>query len=161
MPTLALDTLVAGLDATARSTPTDEAAVRLLVAHDHWLHRADFVDSLVMADRERCRPPVVWIYWHAVAEFVDLAPCSTSEAAVLRIAASLAGVDTRRPLSELLAGLDDTNAALVADALAHALTRGGRRTLQLTRPGKCPSCGRTYCVCGRRRDVLATGGGAR
>jgi hypothetical protein len=154
MPTLALNALVAGLEATAASTPTDEAAVALLVAHDHWLHRPDFVDCLVMTDRERCSPPVAWIYWHEVPAFLADAPCSSSEAAVLRIAASLAGHDPQRPLAELLSGLDDTNAAHVADALAHVLTRGGRRPLPP--PWKCPDCGRTYCVCSRRRTTGAS-----
>jgi hypothetical protein len=50
---------------------------------------------------------------------------------VLRIAASLAGHDPGRPLSELLSGLDGTNAQLVAEALAHVLARGGRRPVTL------------------------------
>jgi hypothetical protein len=97
MPTLALDALVAGLAATATGTPSDEAAIRLLIAHNHWLHRADFIDCLVMTERERFSPPVAWIYWHQVPAFLADAPRSSSEAAVLRIAASLAGHDPHRP----------------------------------------------------------------
>jgi hypothetical protein len=53
-------------------------------------------------------------------------PCSDSEGHVLRIAASIAGgvpVD----LGECLSILDDTNVALVVDAVRHASGRGAGR----------------------------------
>ena len=53
--------------------------------------------------------------------------CRRSEARILRLAAELAEIDTGVPLDDLLAGLDDTNARLVLDAITHALTHGGRR----------------------------------
>lgn len=133
MSTLPLDALAAGLQATAQGPDGEEAAARLVVAHDHWLRRADFVDCLVLTDRERFRPPVVRIWWQAVPQFAATAECATSERRILRLAASLAGYccDSRtggcEPLGDLLSGLDDRNAQLVLDALAHVLSRGGRR----------------------------------
>jgi hypothetical protein len=55
------------------------------------------------------------------------APLSSSEANILRLVAELGGVDTGVPLANLLCGLDESNARLVLDALAHVLTLGGRR----------------------------------
>jgi hypothetical protein len=127
--TLALDALATGLEATARSDYGTEAAAQLLIGHARWLERPDFRDALVLTDRERCSPPVVWVHWPAVPAFVTTAPCSTSEARILRLAASLAGTNTGRPLADLLSGLDVTNAGLVAGAIAHVLSHGGRRPL--------------------------------
>lgn len=133
MSTLPLDTLSAGLRATARGPYSEEAAASLVVAHDHWLRRADFVDCCVLTDRERSRPPLVRIWWQAVPAFAATAACSTSERRILRLAASLAGTccdqptGACEPLGDLLSGLDVRNARLVLDALEHVLTRGGRR----------------------------------
>ena len=106
-------------------TYTAQAAVRLLVEHETWLHRPDFVTACVNYDHHG--QPVAWVDWPAVPAFADRAPCSTSEAAVLRLAAELAGMATHRPLDELLTGYDDHNARIVLAALTHVLTRGGER----------------------------------
>ena len=127
MTTLALDALAAGLEATARGDYGTEAAAQLLIGHRRWLERPDFRDALVLAERERCSPPVVWVHWPAVPAFVTTASCASSEARILRLAASLAGTDPGRPLADLLSSLDDTNAGLVAGAIAHVLSWGGRR----------------------------------
>ena len=105
-----------------------EAAARLLVDHDRWLHRHDFTAACVEYDHDGTTP-VAWVDWQTVPAFVDRAErtSSTTEAGVLRLAAELAGVDTATPLADLLSGLDDTNSRLVLDAIAHVLTRGGRR----------------------------------
>lgn len=138
MCTLPLDALAAGLRAHARGDYGTEAAVDLLIGHRRWLERPDFLDALVLTDRERHRTPLAWICWPQVPAFLADAPCSSSEARILRLAASLAGTDPARPLSDLLTGLDDSNTALVAGAIAHALTHGhqtdqGRRLAGVTR----------------------------
>jgi hypothetical protein len=59
------------------------------------------------------------IDWDRVEAFLATAAASSSEVAVLRLAASLAGATTSTPLRDLTGGLDDTNSALVLNALAH------------------------------------------
>jgi hypothetical protein len=122
-----LDALAAGLRARARGAYGTEAAAGLLIAHGRWLERPDFRDALVLTDHERSARPLVSVYWPAVPRFLADAPCSSSEARILALAAELAGTDVARPVVELHEGHDDTNARLVADAVGHVLTRGGRR----------------------------------
>jgi hypothetical protein len=69
----------------------------------------------------------IWVHWAAIPQFAEHAPCSTTEANILRLAAELRDVDCGVPLGQLLTGLDDRNSRLVADAIDHVLTRGGRR----------------------------------
>jgi hypothetical protein len=127
--TVPLDQLADLLVADARGDFAKEAAAHLVVAHDRWLRRDDFVSALLGYDRHLDGHPVAWIDWPEVPAFLDQHryACSSSEARILRIAAELAGTDTYTPIDELLTGLDDTNAGLVLDAFAHALTRGGQR----------------------------------
>jgi hypothetical protein len=63
----------------------------------------------------------VGISWGDVARFLDTAPCSGSEARILRLAAGLAGAPPEGPLGDLLSGLDGRNSALVLDAVGHVL----------------------------------------
>ena len=129
MTTLPLHQLTAGLRAQAEGAFGAEAAAELLIAHDHWLRRQDFLDQLVDHDEHGGYKgrPVTWIDWPAVPAFAKHAPCSTSEANILRLAAELVDVDTGVPLGQLLTGLDVRNSRLVAGAIDHVLTRGGRR----------------------------------
>ena len=103
-----------------------EAAARLLVDHDRWLHRHDFTATCVEYDHDGSAP-IAWVDWQAIPAFVEHAACSSSEARILRLAAELAGVDTGTPLADLLSGLDATNIRLVLHAIGHVLTQGGRR----------------------------------
>jgi hypothetical protein len=119
--------LTGALRADARDDVGTQAAIDLLVAHGRWLERPDFRDHLVVTDREHTSRPLARVHWPAVPAFLADAPCAASEARVLALAAELAGTDVARPLAALLAGLDDRNAALVARAVAHVLSRGGRR----------------------------------
>jgi hypothetical protein len=105
---------------------TTEAAAQLLCEHGRWLTRSDFLAACVDCDHDGTTP-AAWVQWSAVPAFVDGAACSGSEGRILRLAAELAGVDTGVPLGELLTGLDDTNAKIVADAVAHAVRLGARR----------------------------------
>jgi ABC-type branched-subunit amino acid transport system ATPase component len=127
--TVSLDLLADLLVDDARGDYAKEAAAHLIVAHDRWLRRDDFLAACVNYDHHLDGRPVAWIDWAEVPTFVDERhhACSSSEARILSIAAELAGTDTGVPIDELLTGLDDINAGLVLDAFAHALTRGGRR----------------------------------
>src|SRR5262249_5201394 len=112
-----------------------EAAIGLLVGHEMWLHRSDFLHDCVWVSTETgdygcpaspCELPVgdiahAFVCWDYIPAFVETARCSGSEGRILRIVAELAGYDTATPLDELLTGLDDRNGALVLDAIAHTL----------------------------------------
>lgn len=122
--TLRPDDLAPMLRAWAGGLYPSEAAVGLLIAHGHWLHRRDFLARLVDAVDDGWGPrgtilPMASVAWEAVPDFVDRVPASSSEQVVLRLAASLAGVDVRASAMELTASLDDTNGRHVLDAVAH------------------------------------------
>ncbi|HEY6794237.1 MAG TPA: hypothetical protein VI248_06105 [Kineosporiaceae bacterium] len=124
------------LRAWASGSHPSEAASGLLIAHGHWLHRRDFLARLVDAVDGGWGPrgtvvPLAAIDWHGVAAFAADARASSSELAVLRLAASLAGSTLDVSLMELTAGLDDTNARHLLDALAHRLGWHQRGTQHL------------------------------
>lgn len=135
MTTLPLPRLAALLTAHAKGFYATEAATQLLIGHETWLHRSDFLNACVWAatDDDRDGPVTgfedvdithAWIDWAAIPAFAETAPCSGSEGRVLRLVAELSGYDTATPLDELLSGLDDHNSALVVDSIAHALHVG-------------------------------------
>ncbi|MGH9132111.1 MAG: hypothetical protein ACRDWV_10705 [Acidimicrobiales bacterium] len=101
------------------------AAVELLIAHQRWLAREDFLHHvLVGADPPVASPcgfppPVIAKVDWAEALDADL-PASSSELQVLAICAELAGTDSGRPLGALLSGLDDSNTVLVLRAVLSA-----------------------------------------
>jgi hypothetical protein len=109
-----------------------EAAVELLIGHRWWLHREDFVDAFVGTDRSWVSgAAVAWIDWTGAVAALDggRLSCSSGEAQVLRVAASMAAgvaVDLR----DALCGLD---VGAVASVVAHA---GGHRdaTIELAGP---------------------------
>jgi hypothetical protein len=102
-----------------------EAAVGLLThgARGHWLRRRDFLTSCVEAvddgwTRDGLVPMAV-IDWDAVRAFLDAGVgASSGELSVLRVAASLGGVDVGS-LREATSSLDESNLAHVLNALAH------------------------------------------
>lgn len=122
--TLDADQLAGMLRAWAAGVYASEAATELLIAHDFWLHSTRFRAELVDAVDDGWGPrgaiePLAAIDWDGVEAFLETAPCSRSEAGVLRLAASLAGANVRESLLAMTSGLDDTNAARVLDALGH------------------------------------------
>jgi hypothetical protein len=134
--TLTVEELAPMLRAWAVGIYAGEAAVELLIAHDSWLRRRDFLSTLVDAVVDGWGPegvivPMASIDWDRVEAFLATAPASSSEAAILRLAASLAGATNTTPLRDLTGGLDDANAALVLDALAHRYGWHERGTARL------------------------------
>jgi hypothetical protein len=125
MHTLTTDAIADLLRQRATGSYADEAATELLIAHRTWLDRRDFLTTCVDYDHDG-HHPVVWVDWHRVPAFLDAAPCSASEARILRLATELSGIDTGWALADLLCGLDDRNSALVVDAIAHTLRVVGR-----------------------------------
>lgn len=114
--------------AQAKNLYTDEAAVELVVWHDVWLRPADFHRFIqVETDPEAVDTPMAMVQWQDAADALntgDLAG-STSETAVLRIAAALGGGGLVG-LRSCLESLDTTNTHLVTRAIRHANSGGGR-----------------------------------
>lgn len=115
--------LAALLRVGAQGCHSDEAAVGLLVEHDTWLNRSDFVRTCVTVQTDsfaQVEEVAAFIDWSNAVRVLDAGglPCSRSEAAVLRIAAGLAGVPVN--LRAMLGGLDSRNIQLVAEAVMHA-----------------------------------------
>jgi hypothetical protein len=100
------------------------AAVELLIGHEWWLHRGDFVAEFVevvpaLADGS----PMAFVDWPRVADCLNRGrlACSSGEGQVLRLCASLAeGIPV--DLAEALTSLDAPTVRLVANA---ALRAGG------------------------------------
>jgi len=110
-----------------------EAAVELLIAHEWWLHRDDFVNTFVATDPTGSDMPAAWIDWSGAVAALDAGrlPCSSGEAQVLRVAASIAaGVPV--DLRDALCGLDVDTVASVVRAVAHV---GGYRDATVTVSG--------------------------
>lgn len=121
---LTTDELAPMLRAWAQGYFPGEAAVELIIRHQRWLHRTDFLLDMVDAVVDGWGPegvvvPMASIHWERVEAFLAEAPSSSSEAAILRFAAALAGALVEPCLREFTGGLDDRNASLVLDALAH------------------------------------------
>jgi len=109
------EALVAG----ARGLYRDEVAVQLLLDHDVWPHRADFLQQCVQVDDAgwTCdgTDTLAGIDWDAARELAASSTASGSEMAVLELAVGLA----EGTLGGLVIGLDPMNLWLFLDAVAH------------------------------------------
>jgi hypothetical protein len=94
----------------------EEAGVGLLIGHRRWLCREDFLDECVQ----------VGVGEVDVFAYVDWTAAVAVERGVLLLAASL-GEGVPVDLSDVLTGLDEATAALVADVIVHAA--GHRRSV--------------------------------
>jgi hypothetical protein len=122
--TLAPEELVPMLRAWADGAFAVEAAVELVIAHRTWLARSEFRARLVDAVQDGWGPagtivPMATIDWGHVPALLDDVPSSSSESAILMFASSLAGGHRGASVLAMTAGLDDSNAALVLEAMAH------------------------------------------
>jgi hypothetical protein len=107
---------------TAAGLCADTAAVALITAHGHFLHQPGF-RRIIAAGSSICSgEPVAVIRWKAALHALDTGrlPCSTSEEAVLRIAASIGDDTIPVRLRSVLGGLDSRNIALVTAAITAA-----------------------------------------
>ena len=107
---------------TAAGICADTAAAGLICGHGHFLHQPGF-RRLVAAGSSTCSgEPVAVIRWRAAVHALDagLLPCSSSEQAILRIAASLGDQDIPVHLRQVLGSLDRRNITLVSDAITAA-----------------------------------------
>ncbi len=112
--------LASALRAHAHGLYCLEAAAELLISHRAWLHRSDFT-GFIATSHQPGDADLACINWHAVITALQdgRLPCSGSETAVLRIAASLAeGIPV--DLHETLTRLDNHNLDLLVTAICHA-----------------------------------------
>ncbi len=119
MPAAQLACLLAD---TAAGLCADTAAVALITGHGHFLHQPGF-RRIIAAGSSICSgEPVAVIRWRAAVHALDNGrlPCTGSEQAVLRIAASLGEETIPVRLRQVLGGLDSRNITLVTDAITAA-----------------------------------------
>jgi hypothetical protein len=106
----------------AAGLTSDTAAAELICAHHTWLTRSDFATSCIHAGTRPDQHPYAYIDWERAVAALDTRnlSCSPSEAAVLRIAASLGDHHIPVHLARVLGSLDHTNIALVTTAITRA-----------------------------------------
>jgi hypothetical protein len=104
----------------------DIAAVMLIDRHGHFLRDPAFRRIIAAGSSITTGQPLAVIRWHAAIHALDAGqlPCSGSERAILRLAASLADPGIAVSLRENLGNLDARNITLVTDAITAA--NGGR-----------------------------------
>ena len=106
----------------AAGLTSDSAAAELICAHHTWLTRTDFATRCIHAGTRHGRHPYAYIDWEDAITALDTRQlsCSPSEAAVLRIAASLGDHHIPVHLSRVLGSLDHANIARVTTAITRA-----------------------------------------
>lgn len=109
---MATEDLEAVLRASAVGGFGFQAAVELLVSHDYWLHRAEFVEATVSIDTDG----QATIDWTEAWSLCARAEASDAELCVLRMACSFADPSFKVGLGEV-GCLDHRNLNLLQDAL--------------------------------------------
>jgi hypothetical protein len=115
----------------ARGVLGVEAAVELLIGHRVWPVRRDFVAVAVEFGGDSITgAAMAAVDWQAAVAALAAGglPCSSSQAQVLQIAASIA-TDVPVVLGQVVWGLDEPNTVAVATAVLHAAGLGGRTVL--------------------------------
>jgi hypothetical protein len=108
------------LIACARGSYREEAAVQLLLAHDVWPRRGDFLATCVEVDDDGWTrdgtATLAAVDWDAARRLTESARASSSEVAILRLAAAIADEE----IGSCVTSLDATNLGLLLEAVAHA-----------------------------------------
>jgi hypothetical protein len=119
--TIPADRLACLLRDAAEGLRADVAAVDLICRHGHFLHDPAFRRIIAAGSSITTGQPLAVIRWNAAIHALESGhlPCSGSEQAVLRIAASLAG-GIGVSLRDCLGNLDRRNITLVTDAITAA-----------------------------------------
>ena len=113
--------LTAALRAGSKGMYCDEAATELLIRHGSWLRRDDFTARYILIGTSQAGDITAAIDWEEAITALhagDL-PCSSSEAAILGLAASFATA-TPVVLRHAITGLDQANLYLVTNAIRDA-----------------------------------------
>jgi len=107
---------------TAAGLCADTAAVTLIAGHGHFLHQPGFRRIIAAGSSISSGEPAAVIRWRAAIHALEngLLPCSSSEQAILRIAASLGDPAIGVHLRHALGGLDRRNITLVTAAITAA-----------------------------------------
>lgn len=116
------DQLACLLYDAAEGICADVAAVMLIDRHGHFLHDRAFRRIIAAGSSIATGQPLAVIRWPAAIHALEHGqlPCSGSEQAVLRIAASLADPGITINLRDNLGNLDRRNITLVTDAITAA-----------------------------------------
>ena len=113
--------LTAALRAGSKGMYCDQAATELLIRHGSWLRRDDFTARYIFTGTSQAGDITAAIDWEEAITALhagDL-PCSSSEAAILGLAASFATA-TPVVLRHAITGLDQANLYLVTNAIRDA-----------------------------------------
>jgi ADP-ribose pyrophosphatase YjhB (NUDIX family) len=113
--------LTAALRAGSKGMYCDQAAAELLIRHGSWLRRDDFTARYILIGTSQAGDITAAIDWEEAITALhagDL-PCSSSEAAILGLAASFATA-TPVVLRHAITGLDQANLHLVTNAIRDA-----------------------------------------
>ena len=113
--------LTAALRAGSKGMYCDQAATELLIRHGSWLRRDDFTARYILIGTSQAGDITAAIDWEEAITALhagDL-PCSSSEAAILGLAASFATA-TPVVLRHAITGLDQANLYLVTNAIRGA-----------------------------------------
>ena len=132
--TTGFEDLAAAIRTWAKGWLPTEAAAELLISHQAWLLREDFLLAAVETRRDVYRDrQVAAVDFAAAAEAVQgVLPCSDGERQVLLVAASIAdGIPV--DLREAALCMDGANAARAAQAVCHA---AGRRVAVVAEAGR-------------------------
>jgi hypothetical protein len=132
--TTCFDDLADAIRAWAKGWLPTEAAAELLISHQAWLLREDFLQVAVEVSWEPFRGrEVAAVDFAAAADAVQgMLPCSDGERQVLLVAASIAeGIPV--DLREAALCMDAVNAARAAQAVCHA---AGRRVQVVAEAGR-------------------------
>jgi len=115
-------TLAGTLTCHAAGLTSDTAAAELICAHHTWLTRTDFTTSCIHAGTSHDGHPYAYIDWEHAITALDTRQlsCAPSEAAILRIAASLGDHHIPVHLARVLGSLDHANIARVTTAITRA-----------------------------------------
>jgi hypothetical protein len=110
------------LQDSATGQPADLAAVELLARHNHFLHLPQFRRLIATGSSVLTGEHVLTIRWQAAITALETGrlPCTGSERAVLRIAASTGDHDIPVHLRNALGSLDQRNITLVTAAITQA-----------------------------------------
>jgi hypothetical protein len=114
--------LTCQLRAAAAGITAGTAAAELIISHGHFLHRGAFRSVITAGTSISTGQPLAAIDWDAALHALDtgLLPCSSSEQAILRIAASLGDPVIPVRLRTVLGSLDTRNITLVTTAITAA-----------------------------------------
>lgn len=113
--------LVTALRAWSKGIYCQEAATELIINHGTWLRRDDFTRQFIRTHADPGDNITAAIDWDEAVTALQAGnlTCSSSEAAILHLAASLA-TEAAVSLRNAITGLDNANLHLLINAVRHA-----------------------------------------